>query len=106
MGDDGIDDSSGGMVYVFHSSGQMSLSRSEMGVEIAASYDETKTNTAMLIVVGDQIAAFLNGQIAFTALGPDLSAGYTWQRLVATYTIVCEFDNYKFWDLRGVDFNP
>jgi hypothetical protein len=106
MGDDGIDDSSREMAYVFHSSGQMSLSRSEMGVEIAASYDETKTNTAMLIVIGDQIAAFLNGQIAFTALDPELSAGYTWQRFAATYTIVCEFDNYKLWDLRGVDFNP
>jgi hypothetical protein len=107
MGNDGIDDSFRAMAYIFHSSGQMSLSHSEMGEDIAASsYDGTRPNTAMLLILGDQIAAFLNGEIAFAALDPDLSADYTHQTLTATYTIVCEFDNYKVWDLRGVDFNP
>jgi len=111
---DGSDDSWEAISYAFFSSGQMGLSRfahpekqEEIAEEIAASrYNETRPNTAMLIVLGDQIAAFLNGQIAFTALDPDMSADYTNQNLTATYTIVCEFDNYRFWDLRGVDFTP
>jgi hypothetical protein len=79
----------------------------EIAEEIAAiRYDATGPTTVMLIVLGDQIAAFLNGQVAFTALDPDLSADYTHQSLAATYTIVCEFDNFRVWDLRGVDFNP
>jgi len=110
---DGSDDSWKAISYGF-SSGSMWLTRfahpekqEEIAEEIAASrYDETRPNTAMLIVLGDQIAAFLNGQIAFAALDPDLSADYNSQTLTATYTIVCEFDNYKLWDLSGVDFNP
>jgi hypothetical protein len=111
---DGSDDFWKAISYIFLSNGQMELSRyahpekqEEIAEGIAASrYDETRPNTAMLIVLGDQIAAFLNGQIAFTALDPDMSADYTNQNLTATYTIVCEFDNFRLWDLRGVDFNP
>lgn len=109
-GNDGSDDSWKAISYGFGSSGQLFLTRfahPEEQEELAgSSYEATRSNTHMLIILGDQIAAFLNGQIAFTALDPDLSADYKSQTLTATYTIVCEFDNYKLWDLSGVDFNP
>jgi len=58
-----------------------------------------------LIILGDKITAFANGQIAYTALNPNGSVVYVQQQLAAYNTIGCEFDNYKIWDLSGVDFS-
>jgi len=68
--------------------------------------DVSKSNTVMLIALGDKHAVFVNGQIAFAALDPFGSAIYQHYGLSANYTIVCEYDNYKFWDLTSLDFNP
>ncbi len=75
--------------------------------EIASSssnFDFSKPNTATLIITGDQIATFVNGQLAYTAVNPDGSNVYIRQQL-AVYEETCEFDNYKIWDLSGVDFS-
>jgi hypothetical protein len=75
--------------------------------EIASStFDVLKSNTITLIVLGDQIGAFFNGQIAYSILNPDVRAIYSKTSFAANNNIVCEYDNYKFWDLSGVDFNP
>lgn len=71
-----------------------------------ALYDDAKINKVTLIILGEQIAAFLNGQIAYATINPDESVVYTHQALTGTFTITCEYDNYKIWDLSGVDFNP
>jgi len=68
----------------------------------SGTFDVTKSHTVTLIILGDQIAAFLDGQLAYTALEPLGSAVYKEQRLSASYTIVCEYDNYKLWDLGSV----
>jgi tetratricopeptide (TPR) repeat protein len=68
-------------------------------------YDLAKSNTVTLIILGDQIAAFVDGNLAYTVLDPDGSAVFTSQALSANYTAQCEYDNFKIWDLSGVDFS-
>jgi hypothetical protein len=65
----------------------------------------TKFNIVTLIILGEQIAVFANGQLAYTALNPDGVVVYTTYDFQVSNTM-CEYDNYKFWDLSGVDFNP
>ena len=75
--------------------------------EIASStFEKEIFNKVTLIILGDQIAAFLNGQIAYATLDPGGSVVYTNQGLASSQKIVCEFDYYKLWDLRKVDFTP
>ncbi len=73
--------------------------------DVGTAHDFSKTNTFTLIVLGDQITAFLNGQFVYTVQNPVGSAIYTQQRLSAAGQNTCEFDNYKFWDLSGVDLS-
>ncbi|MFZ5819816.1 MAG: tetratricopeptide repeat protein [Chloroflexota bacterium] len=68
-------------------------------------YDLENSNAVTLIILGDQIAAFIDGSLAYTVLDPDGSAVFTSQALSAYYTAQCEYDNFKIWDLRGVDFS-
>lgn len=107
---DGVEKSWMAISAVFFSNGQAVLARSvnvDTVNNIAESnYDETKVNTITWIILGDKITAFINGQIAYTALNPNGSVVYVAQELSAYNTIGCEFDNYKIWDLSGVDFNP
>ncbi len=69
-------------------------------------YENLNPNTATFIYLAGKIAAFVNGQLVYTTLDPDGSAVYTHHTFSAEKTIVCEFDNYKLWDLSRVDFNP
>ena len=69
-------------------------------------YDDQNPNFVTLIYLEDQIAALVNGQLVYTTFDPDGSAVYAHHGFAAEKTIVCEFDNYKLWDLSGVDFNP
>ncbi|MCJ7625471.1 MAG: hypothetical protein MUO76_18390, partial [Anaerolineaceae bacterium] len=98
------------IVAGFFTNSQTNLAYSvgpDMSEDISMSrFDQTKSNTVTLIILGDQIAAFLNGQIAYATLKPDGSVVYTNTSLAATYTIVCEYDNYKLWDLSGLEINP
>jgi tetratricopeptide (TPR) repeat protein len=95
----------------FHSDGLAVLSRYvylvlDGHVPIAESksrFDVSKSNTVTVIILGDRIAAFVDGQLAYTALDPDGGAFYTNQNLSANATIGCEYDNFKIWDLSGMD---
>jgi hypothetical protein len=72
--------------------------------ESGRSFNFSETKTATVIVVGDQIASFVNGQLAGTTLHTDGSIVYTQQYLGAR-NITCEFDNFKFWNLDVVEFS-
>ena len=73
---------------------------------ISVKYDESITNKVTLFILGDQITAFMNGQLAYTLINPDGSVNFASQGLMGSSTIACEFDNYKLWDLSGFDLNP
>lgn len=68
-------------------------------------YDISRSNTATIIILGDQIAGFINGKLAYTVLDPAGSAIYTRQSLSANTTIGCEYDDFKIWDLSEYDFS-
>jgi basic membrane lipoprotein Med (substrate-binding protein (PBP1-ABC) superfamily) len=93
----------------FFSDGQATLAhyihpdRTEGFEGAIGEYDLAKSNTVTLIILGDQIAAFIDENLAYTAIDPDGSAVYTYQALSASYTAQCEYDNFKIWDLRGFD---
>jgi len=67
-------------------------------------FDPSKTNKATLVILEDQITVFVDGIFVYTAQDPDGSGIYTLQDFTA-YFSECEFDNYKIWDLSGVEFN-
>jgi hypothetical protein len=69
-------------------------------------YDLSGTTTVKMLVLGDQTAVSINGQMMIAALNPEGSLLYTRQVLAANGNIICEYDNYRMWDLSGVDFNP
>ncbi|MFC2063626.1 hypothetical protein ACFLXB_00820, partial [Chloroflexota bacterium] len=69
-------------------------------------FDETKTNTVTLVNLGEQIAAFMDGQIVYTILSARGMGTGVQNTFAAGGTIACEFDNYKLWDLSGLDLNP
>ncbi|MBI9051834.1 MAG: protein kinase [Anaerolineaceae bacterium] len=68
-----------------------------------ASFDKTKSNMIRLVVLEDQITVFINGQLAYTAQDPSGSAVYFGNNLAAYNQVTCEFDHFKYWDLRDVD---
>ncbi len=70
-----------------------------------ASFDKSKSNIIRLIVVKDQITAFINGQLAYTAQNPHGSAVYFSNQLSAYNGITCEFENYMIWDLSEADYS-
>jgi tetratricopeptide (TPR) repeat protein len=94
---------SGGMGISFSPQGQVDLWMS--GLEGANSnFDVSKTNTFTLISFGEQITVLNNGQFAATISKPRGTNIYGEMFFNTTDVIVCEFDNYKIWDLSGVDF--
>ena len=70
---------------------------------VTASFEKTKSNVVRLVVLGDQITAFINGQLAYTAQDPAGSAVYVNHGLSAYNQVACEFEHFKYWDLREMD---
>ena len=68
--------------------------------------DVSSVNTVNLIILGDQIVLFINGEYAYSTLDPAGPTFYTYLGFLSEYYITCEFDNLKLWDLSGVDLNP
>ena len=95
----------------FYSMGTVSQSHwvypdGHLDIEGAISNINTSiSNNALLIYLGDQVAAFINGKLAYIAHDSLGSAIYSYHSLSANYTIRCEYDNYKIWDLSAVDFS-
>ena len=75
-------------------------------VLVEGEYEDLKTNTVTLIIIGNQIATLVNGKIVYMALDPAGNVVYTNQHIEADIKTACEYDNYKFWDLSGVNLNP
>jgi tetratricopeptide (TPR) repeat protein len=69
----------------------------------AASFDKTESNVVTLVVLGDQITAFINGQLALSAKNPAGSVVYVEYGFAAHNQATCEFDYFKYWDLREMD---
>jgi len=69
----------------------------------AASFDKTESNAVTLVVLGDQITAFINGQLAYTAQNPAGSVVYVSHGFSAFNRSTCEFDYFKYWDIRDMD---
>lgn len=47
----------------------------------------------------------MNDQPFYSVRDPYESVDYSYTSFAATYAITCEYDNYKIWDLSGVDFS-
>ena len=71
-------------------------------------YEASSDNKVTLFILGDQITAFVNRQLIYTVQNPDGGTTFS-QHALGVYgaheRYVCEFDNYKYWDLSGVDFS-
>jgi len=94
---------------MFWPSGEVGVDHLEVdGYQITignGQFDPSNVSTTTLIVLNDQISLFVDGELAFTAHDPEGSAIYTNVTYEADSNMTCGFDNYKIWDLSGVDFN-
>jgi len=72
----------------------------------ADTFDSTRPNTVSLIVLKDQIAAFINRKPLYAVLDPVGSEPFLRHGLSAEQNAVCEFDNFKIWSLEGLDLTP
>lgn len=108
-GNEGNGESEKGIAIGFFSNGSsmLALSAQEGTQEHVAygEFDTTVTNKVTLVVIGDQLAVFMNDQPFYSVRDPYGGAVYANTSFAATYTLTCEYDNYKFWDLSGVDFS-
>ncbi len=89
-----------GQVYVHHYEHQ-----NDFIIASLPFVDELSTKVK-LVLLQEKIAVLINNQIAFAGIVPDASVGYSQQDFSANFSIVCKFDNYKIWDLSGMDLNP
>jgi serine/threonine protein kinase len=64
-------------------------------------FNFSTSNTATIIILGNQIAAFINDRLMYTALDSRVGMSYRKHWLGANGA-VCEFDNYKLWDLANI----
>ncbi|MDO9088274.1 MAG: tetratricopeptide repeat protein [Anaerolineaceae bacterium] len=69
-------------------------------------YYANQPNVGLVIVMGDQISVFVNDQLVYSFFGPQGSAVYNLQHVNAEWGATCEFDNYKIWNLEGLEFEP
>ena len=105
---DGDGESRRTLNLAFSSSGQAGLGHlvypdvPEIAVA-KGTFDFSKSTTITLLILGEQITSFINGELAYTIQNPDGSPVFVNQQLSANYTAVCEYDNYKFWDLEEIE---
>jgi tetratricopeptide (TPR) repeat protein len=106
---EGSGESQRGITIGFFSNGSSSFALSaQEGTQEDVAYgefDTTTTNTVTLVVIGDQLAVFMNDRPFYSVRDPYGGAVYTNTSFAATYAITCEYENYKYWDLSGVDFS-
>lgn len=104
-----IDNNNTGFRVIFKPRGDFRVDRPKLPDDLvigSGNFDPSISNTVMLIVLEDQFSIFINDEMKFTRLDSDGNTVYTSGLFEAHSLITCEFDNYKFWDLSGVDFNP
>jgi len=83
----------------FFSNGQVNLSVTDLGEIASYNYDVSKSNMVTIIRFGDRITGFINRQLMYTALNIEKNIIFGEQFFQSTNGAVCEFDNYKYWDL-------
>jgi hypothetical protein len=107
----GIEEPGRGLNFGFDSNGQANLNHYDHLVNnfqnlVEDEYEDLKINAFTLIIIGDQIVTLVNGKIVYTAIDPAGNAMYTDQHIEADIEAICEYDNFKIWDLSNVDLNP
>ena len=75
-------------------------------VETDSIYDFQSTNKVYLFIIKDIIAVFINDNLAYSLINPDEKMLYTSLQFSSEQYITCEYDNFKLWDLSGVDLTP
>lgn len=70
------------------------------------SYDylSNQPNEVLIIVVEDQHSVFVNNQLIYSFLDPQGSVVFNQQSVSAEWGVTCEFENYKVWNLEGLEF--
>ena len=68
-------------------------------------YNPTITNTVTRIVLGDQVAEFINDRFVLSASDPGMSASYNHTTFAVNFPITCAYDNYTYWDLSGLELS-
>ena len=63
-------------------------------------------NQVLVIGVEDLISVFVNDRLIYSYLDPFGSAVYNRQTMHAEWGATCAFDNYKIWNLEGLEFEP
>ncbi len=69
-------------------------------------YIDDQLNEVLIIVIEDQISVFANDQLLYSFFDQEGSLVYNQQSLVADAYNICAFDNYKIWNLDGVEIQP
>ena len=63
-------------------------------------------NQVLIIGVEDLISVFVNNRLIYSYLDPFGSAVYNRQTMHAEWGATCAFDNYKIWNLEGLEYEP
>ena len=70
-------------------------------------FELSKFNTVTILILEDQIAALVDGKMVYEGMygGIDTSGETVYKEhiLGANETAVCEFDNFKLWDLKAIN---
>ncbi len=95
--------------FGFRANGTSYTERDEQGsnIHLAESlynYIDDQPNEVLIMVIEDQISVFANDQLLYSFFDQEGSLGYNQQQLVADAYNTCAFDNYKIWNLEGVEF--
>lgn len=77
----------------------------QKGTELASTRveDINGEKTIRFILVGDLAAAFLDGKLVYAVRIPGGGDVYQEPRFGANMGVTCEFDDFKLWDLSGVN---
>jgi hypothetical protein len=68
-------------------------------------YDPKRVNAVKVVMLGEEVAVFLNDKLHFTAQDGSASP-FSFQNLSAYNPIRCEIHNYRIWDLSGMAPGP
>ena len=97
-----------GFDILFHPYGYVELGRSvwpgnyERIAISQTTFDFSNFNTVTVVVLGNEIAVYINAEPAIAMVDPEGSEVYTEQTLGGYAYQVCEFDDFRLWDLTGV----
>ncbi len=68
-------------------------------------YFSDKPNEVLIVGIEDRYSVFVNNQLVYSFIDPAGSAGYNEQTFSAEGGVTCQVDNYKIWNLDGLEFD-